>query len=135
MAELSVFGVGIPTADPELRRVGKNNIAVCSVSLAFNRSYKDKNDKWQQEPCFLRAQAWGTRAEKMAEIVKKGNPIYICGHMKQDSWEGENGQKRISYSINIKDFQLCVKNTKKDNSSEKPVNVSEENVDDSSIPF
>jgi len=112
MAELGVFGVGVATADPELRYVGQNNTAVCTVNLAFNRSYQDKDKKWQQEPCFLRAQVWGARADRMAELVKKGQPIYVCGYMKQDSWE-KDGQKRISFSITLRDFQLCEKNGKK----------------------
>jgi single-strand DNA-binding protein len=112
MAELGVFGVGVATADPELRSVGQNNMAVCTVNLAFNRSYQDKDKKWQQEPCFLRAQAWGARAKRMAELVRKGQPIYVCGYMKQDSWE-KDGQKRVAFSITLRDFQLCEKNGKK----------------------
>ncbi len=119
MSELGVFGVGVATADPELRTVGENNASVCTVNVAFNRSYLDKNKKWQSEPCFLRCQVWGARAERMAELVKKGQPIYINGYMKQDSWEDkESGQKRVSYSVNLRDFQLCVKNGKKKNEPE-----------------
>ncbi|KKL15069.1 hypothetical protein LCGC14_2509300 [marine sediment metagenome] len=111
MGELGVFGIGIATADAELRTVGEKGASVCSVNLAFNRSYKDKNDEWQQEPCFVRAQVWGARAERMAESVKKGQPVYVCGHLKQDSWE-KDGQKRVSYSINLRSFELCVRNGK-----------------------
>lgn len=112
MAELGIFGVGTATADPELRNVGQNNTAVCTVNLAFNRSYKDKENQWQKEPCFVRAQVWGARAERMAELVKKGQPLYVCGYMKQDTWE-KDGQKRVSYSMELRDFQLCEKNGKK----------------------
>lgn len=145
MAELSVVGVGVATADPELRTVGDNNISVCTVNVAFNRSYQDKNKKWQNEPCFLRCQVWGARAERMAELVKKGQPIYITGYMKQDSWEDkETGQKRVSYTVNLRDFQLCVKNNKKKNEPET-VDVTAntktaepsppDDNDDSHIPF
>jgi single stranded DNA-binding protein len=114
MAKLGVFGVGVATADPELRTVGQNNATVCTVNLAFNRSWMDKNEKWQNEACFVRAQVWGARAEKMAELVKKGQPIYVTGFMKQDSWEDkDDGKKRVAYSISIEDFQLCERNGKK----------------------
>lgn len=115
MAELGVFGIGVATADPELRMVGQKNTPVCTVNLAFNRSFQQgqgQDREWKTEACFLRAQVWGARAEKMAELVKKGQPIYVCGYMKQDSWE-KDGQKRVSYSITLRDFQLCVKNGKK----------------------
>lgn len=138
MAELNVVGIGVATADPELRRVGENKVAVCTVNLAFNRSYRDKNEKWQTEPCFVRGQIWGARAERMAELVKKGQPMYVTGYMKQDSWEDKDGQKRVAYSITLRDFQLCVKNGKKKNEA-KPENATAAPattpVDDDSLPF
>lgn len=136
MAELGVFGVGVATADPELRTVGEKNTSVCTVNLAFNRSYQNKAGKWEKEPCFLRAQVWGARANRMADLVKKGQPIYVCGYMKQDSWnDKDSGQKKVSYSITLRDFQLCEKVTKKTNESQ-PANVTTpSSVDDSDIPF
>lgn len=140
MAELGVFGIGVATADPELRIVGEKKTSVCTVNLAFNRSYQDKDKKWQSEPCFLRAQVWGARADRMAELVKKGQPIYVSGYLKQDSWE-KDGQKKVSYSITLRDFQICVKNGKKNSAPEaspaqqEPVSASVPNVDDSDIPF
>lgn len=140
MAELGVFGVGVATADPELRTVGEKQTSVCTVNLAFNRSYQDKDKNWQSEPCFLRAQVWGARAERMAELVKKGQPIYVSGYLKQDSWEKE-GVKKVAYSITLRDFQLCTKNGKKNSAAKsqesqpESVQVANSNVDDSEIPF
>lgn len=138
MAELGVFGIGVATADPELRHVGEKKTAVCTVNLAFNRSYQNKEREWQNEPCFLRAQVWGARAERMAELVKKGQPIYVCGYMKQESWEDKkNGQKRVSHSIALRDFQLCVKSEKKksDKQTVEATSTSSQTEDDDSIPF
>lgn len=139
MAELGVFGVGVATADPEIREVGDKKTAVCTVNLAFNRSYQDKNREWVSEPCFLRAQVWGARAQRMFELVKKGQPIYVSGYMKQDTWEKE-GQKRVSYSITLRDFQLCQKNGKKKADESQPTSATSaptetQNEDDSEIPF
>ncbi|KKN91303.1 hypothetical protein LCGC14_0221710 [marine sediment metagenome] len=138
MAELGVFGVGVATADSELRTVGEDQ-KVCTVNLAFNRSYRKRGeDKWQQEPCFVRVTVWGNRAERMVELVKKGQPVYVVGYLKQETWE-KDGQKRVAYSINARDFQLCEKLGKKNSEpqavgattapAESPVN------DDSDIPF
>jgi single-strand DNA-binding protein len=112
MAELSVFGVGVATVDPELRTVGQKQTSVCNVTLAFNRNYQDANREWQQEASFVRVQVWGNRANRMAELVKKGQPIYVCGYLKQDSWE-KDGQKRVAFTLVARDFQLCEKNGKK----------------------
>ena len=145
MAELGVFGVGVATADPELRNVGAKNTAVCTVNLAFNRSFLDKDGNWQNEVCFLRTQVWGGRAERMAELVKKGQPIYVSGYMKQDSWTTDDGQKRVAHSLNLRDFQLCVKTPKNDKNTQeentnKPVAVtsntsSDADNNDIEIPF
>jgi single-strand DNA-binding protein len=137
MAELGVFGVGVATADPELRHVGENKTPVCSVNVAFNRSYKatGSND-WKQEACFLKAQVWGARAERMAELVKKGQLMYMTGYMKQNSWEDKDtGMKRVSHSINLKDFQLCTKNDKTKGTNSPQTESAPTTVDNEAIPF
>lgn len=114
MAELSVHGIGVATADPELRFIGEGKTAVCVVNLAFNRSFKSKgSDDWKQETCFIRAQTWGVRAETMNKLVKKGQPISISGSLKQDRWDDKEGQKKVAYTINVRDFELCVKGKRK----------------------
>ena len=139
MAELGVFGVAVATADPEFRTVGENNTPVCTANLAFNRSYLNKKtDKWENEPCFMRCQVWGARAQRMNEIVKKGQPLYVTGYVKQDTWEDKDtGQKRVSYTINLRDFQLCEKNAKKKDATKQPSPDSQPvpDVDDSDMPF
>lgn len=134
MAELGIFGVGVATADSELREVGQNKTSVCSVNLAFNRSYKNKNDEWKDEVCFVRAQVWGPRAKRMAELVKKGQPIYIVGYLKMDSWEDDDGKKRVSYSMTLRDFQLCQKMTKKKSNDEENAKVGASNTSESGPP-
>ena len=140
MAELSVYGTGIATADPELRHVGEKKTAVCSVNLAFNRPYKDKKtDKWESEACFLRVQVWGAKAEKMNETVKKGSLLYVVGGLKQDTWKSDDGQKRVAYSINARDFQLCVKNGKSSTAAQNNGGEQEQTVppteSNNNIPF
>jgi single-strand DNA-binding protein len=109
MAELMVYGVGVATADPESRLVGDKQTSLCTVNLAFNRSIKD-GDNWRKEPCFIRAQAWGGRAERMSQLVTKGQPIFVSGYLRQESWEDKENKKRTSFTLVVEDFQLCVKN-------------------------
>ena len=126
-----VTGVGVATADAELRSVGKNGANVCSVNLAFNRSYKDKQDEWQSEATFVRVQLWGNRAVKFAELVKKGQSVYVSGYLRQESWENQEGQKRVAFSIAARDFQLCqrtAKNSKNNQDEPKPKPAQDEPV-------
>lgn len=132
LTELTVNGVGVATADSELRHVGDNKSAVCTVNLAFNRSFKrNGDDEWQKEVTFMKAQIWGNKAEKMAETVKKGQPICIDGNLKQNSWNDDEGNKRVSFLINLRDFQLCVRNAKR---NDEPAKKSEPVTADSSDP-
>jgi len=140
MAELSVHGVGVAVADPEVRSVGQKQTSLCVVNLAFNRRYQDGNQQWQSEPCFLRVQAWGSRGDRMAELVKKGQPIYIDGYLKQDTWTTNEGSKRVSYSVVLKDFQLCekngkIENSKKNNNDQQTVSPTTNTYAEDDIPF
>lgn len=140
MAELNVVGVGVATLNPDLKYVGTKNTAVCTVNLAFNRSYRiEGSSDWQKEVCFIRAQAWGGKAEKLNELVTTGQPIYVNGYLKQDTWETE-GQKKTSYSLVIRDFQLCQRADVKNQSQPQPnpspqpePSMSDNNQDD--LPF
>lgn len=143
MAELATNGYGVATADSELRHVGEKKSAVCSVNLAFNRNFKRNGEsEWQQEVTFMKVQVWGNRAEKMAELVKKGQPIYVTGYLKQDSWVDDDGNKRIAFLIQARDFQLIQKSSKSDNGSQVPEvaktnseNTASPPVSDNDIPF
>jgi single-strand DNA-binding protein len=146
--QLSVYGVGRAVADAELRHTNNGN-AICTVNLAFNRSYRH-NDEWKQETTFLRAQAWGKRGEKMAELIKKGQDVLITGHLSQENWTTRDDQKRTTFTIRVDDFQLCErmnggngngggKQEKQEKEEKPPVNEtvppgdSDESTDD--IPF
>jgi len=107
--QLSVYGVGIITADPEVRKVGEKNTSFCSVNLAFNRSFKS-GDGFKEETCFVQAKFWGNQADKLAEKAKKGTPIFIEGLMVQENWEDKQGVKHTTLTIKPSTFQVCERN-------------------------
>jgi len=105
--ELHCYGVGVCTADAELRSVGTTNVS--SANLAFNRSYKDKDGAWQKETSYIKAQIFGPRSEKFAQFVKKGTPVYVEGYIKQDSWTDKEGQKKTVLVLNLSNFEIVQK--------------------------
>ncbi len=135
MAELKVHGVGVATADPELKFIGDKKTPVCNVNLAFNRSFK-KGDDWEQETSFMRVQMFGKRGERLAEMAKKGSLVYIEGYIVQNSWVNKEEEKRTMLLINGTNFQICVKNSANGDAKkpEVPVGVSSD-VDDENMPF
>jgi single-strand DNA-binding protein len=105
--ELKCFGVGVATADSETRPVGQTTVS--TANLAFNRSYKDKDGNWQKETSYIKAQIFGSKAEKFAQFVKKGTPICVEGYIKQDSWVGKDNEKKTVLVLNLTSFEIAQK--------------------------
>jgi len=94
---------GRACADVETRQVGSNTVA--TVRVASSRSYKDKNDEWQEQATFVDCEAWGRLAESLAANVAKGTPIYVSGRLTTDEWE-QDGKKRSKIKVTLNDYLL-----------------------------
>lgn len=82
------------TRDPELKYVNGGR-AVCEVSIANSRFYKDKSGERKEEVVFVNATIWDKFAEYVGEKLKKGRPVIVEGRLKSESWEDKtSGQKR-----------------------------------------
>jgi len=127
MAALNVYGVGVVVADPDMRYVGTDGLPLCTMKLAFNKNTKVGNE-WREETCYIRAEAWGRRAEWLGENLKKGDPLYVNGYFKQNDWESD-GKKMVSFSISIQDFNVCAKKSKKITQKDNNNNNNERNID------
>ena len=94
MANLNkVMIMGRLTKDPDLRYT-PNGTAVCDMSVAINRSFKDQSGEKKDETVFLDVVVWQKQAENCAEYLKKGREVFIEGRLQQDRWETKDGQKR-----------------------------------------
>jgi len=106
MANLNkVMIIGNLTRDPELKHT-PSGTAVVELGMATNRKFKSATGEQKEEVCFLNLAAFGRKAEVLNEYTKKGDPLYIEGRLKFDSWETDDGQKRSKLSIVIQDFQF-----------------------------
>lgn len=87
------------TRDPELKYVSGGR-AVCEVSIANSRHYKDKSGEKKEETTFINATIWDKFAEYVGEKLRKGRPIIVEGRLKSESWEDKTtGQKRSKVYI------------------------------------
>lgn len=102
-----VMITGRLTRDPETKYMPSGN-ALTVLGIAVNRRYQDRNGEWKDETMFIDVETWGKTAERCAESFKKGQPVFVDGRLKQDSWE-RDGQKqtkiRISADI-VKSFEV-----------------------------
>lgn len=94
-----VILMGNLTRDPQLRSTN-NGGTVADLSLAVNRTWKDKNGKKQEEVTYVPITLWGRTAEVAAEYSRKGSQVLIEGRLKLDQWEDRNtGDKRQRLSV------------------------------------
>ncbi len=97
--------MGNLTRDPELRVTPKGT-SVCQFGLAVNRVFRLENGDTQEETTFVDVEAWGRQAETISKYVTKGNPLFVEGRLKLDSWENKEGEKRSKMKVVLENMQL-----------------------------
>jgi single-strand DNA-binding protein len=100
MASLNkIILIGNLTRDPEVRYTPKG-AAVCDVSIAVNRKWKDEAGKINEEVTYVEIVIWGKTAEHVGQYLKKGSSACFEGRLQQESWEDKTtGQKRSKLRV------------------------------------
>ena len=94
------------TADPELRFT-PSGAAVVNFTVASQASKFDKNsNEWRDQPTkFWRCAAWNqgklTRAENVANMLKKGDSVIVYGELTTREYETKEGEKRTADEIRV----------------------------------
>ena len=104
-----VILIGNLGRDPEVRYT-PSGAAVCNVSVATTRNWKDKNsgDK-VEETEWHRVVFYDRLAEIAGEYVKKGQPIYVEGRLKYGKYTDQAGVERNTVDIVATEMQLLGK--------------------------
>lgn len=92
--------------DPEVRYT-PNGAAVCNVSIATTRNWKDKNsgDK-VEETEWHRVVFYDRLAEIAGEYLKKGRSVYVEGRLKTRKWQDKDGKDTYTTEIVAEQMQL-----------------------------
>jgi len=90
--------IGNLTRDPELKAL-PSGIKICTMSLATNRVWKDKNGAKQEGVDFHNIVVFGRQAETTAQYLKKGASALVEGRMQTRSWESKEGEKKYRTEI------------------------------------
>lgn len=93
-----VILVGNLGQDPELKYT-QSGVAVVTLSVATNRSWKDREDNWQDETEWHRVIVWAQAAERCSSTLSKGNKVYIEGRLQTRKWQDQNGNDRYTTEI------------------------------------
>lgn len=85
------------TRDSELRTT-QSGTSVLSMGIAVNDRRRNQNGEWEDVPNFFDCTIFGTRADSLAQYLKKGTKVTIDGKLRWSQWE-RDGQKRSKVDI------------------------------------
>lgn len=130
MPELnSVIIAGNLTKDPIFRQT-TNGTPVVNFSVASNRRFRDKNDEWKEDVCYVGIVAWNRLAESCRDKLKKGNAVLVDGELQSRTFKTEDGSNRTIVEIKARRIQFLNKKMASSESHEE-TKVSEVESDSS----
>lgn len=87
------------TRDPDVKFL-PNDKAVAGFGLAINRKFKGPDGSAKEETTFVDVEAWGRTAELVGQYLTKGQPCFIEGRLRLDSWDDKKtGEKRSKLKV------------------------------------
>ena len=101
-----VILIGNVGKDPEVRFTPNGN-AICNLSVATTRTWKDKTSGEKQEEVeWHRVVMYDRLAEIAGEFIKKGKPVYIEGRLKTRKWQAKEGHDVYTTEIIAHEMQM-----------------------------
>ena len=101
-----VIIIGNLGKDPEVRYLPSGS-AICNITVATSRQWKDKNSgERQEETEWHRVVFFDRLAEIAGEYLKKGRPVYVEGRLKTRKWTDKDGVEKYTTEIFADQMQL-----------------------------
>lgn len=100
-----VLLIGNVGGDPEIRSLPSGS-KVANFSLATSESYNDKSGQKQTVTEWHRIELWDGLATIAERYVKKGDPIYIEGKIRNERWTDKDGQEKSGVRIRGLSMQM-----------------------------
>jgi single-strand DNA-binding protein len=108
--------------DPQVRYT-TGGTAVCEISLACNRTWKDKSGNKQEACDWIDCVLWGRQAEVCGEYCRKGGSLLIEGRLEISKWE-KDGVKHQRMKVVVESMTLL--GSRRDSSDQTPASYSGE---------
>jgi single-strand DNA-binding protein len=123
MPELNaVIIAGNLTKDPIFRQT-TNGTPVVNFSVASNRRFRDKNDEWKEDVCYVGIVAWNRLAESCRDKLKKGNAVLVDGELQSRTFKTEDGSNRTIVEIKARRIQFLNKKMSSSHTDPETVNT------------
>jgi len=131
--------IGNVGTDPEMRFTANGN-PVTSFRVATSRVYTTSEGERRQETEWFTIVAWKKQAESCNQFLTKGQRVYVEGSLRTRSWEGRDGQKRVTAEVIANrvlflDRQAAAPLPGEEIPVEAPAEAAEEEVQPEDLPF
>jgi len=93
--------IGRLTADP--KQLDFTTGIGASFTVATSYTY-EKNGEKVEKATFHNCLASNKLAEIIMKFCKKGSKVYVAGRDEQQTYQKDNGEKKISYQLKVMDF-------------------------------
>ena len=93
-----IIVIGNLGRDPEMRYT-PNGQVVTSFSVATNYRYNTAEGEQRDETEWFNVSIFGKQAEACNQFLSKGSKVYVDGRLKSRTFEGRDGQTRVSLEI------------------------------------
>ena len=115
-----VMLIGHLGKDPELK-YGSSGNPVCSMTLATDEGYTDKDGNKVDRVEWHRIVAYQRLAETCGQYLQKGRLVYVEGKLQTRKWQDQNGQDRYTTEVVAQRVQFL---SRKNESSDRDDNYS-----------
>ena len=113
MANLNkVMLIGRLTRDPEAIQLRGANAGAKFGFAVDNRKFNETTQQWDKVPVFIDCEIWNAlrgeskQGDRFLRDLRKGQQVYLEGHLKLDQWEDKNGGgKRSKHVLVVESFQ------------------------------
>ncbi len=105
MAVNKVILIGNLGQNPEIRHTPGGQ-AICTLSIATNESWTDKNGQKQEKTEWHRVVVFGKLAELCGQYLQKGRQAYIEGKLQTRSWQDKDNQTKYTTEVVAQTIQF-----------------------------
>ena len=92
--------IGNITREPEVKTIPSGK-TLTKFSVAVS-TRKKVGDEWQDgDPSFYDCTAWDDLGSHVADSLRKGDRVIVCGRIAQRFWETPAGEKRSSFEVTV----------------------------------
>lgn len=115
--------IGNLGAKPELKYLPSGQ-AVCTLSLATNERWNDKDGKKQERVEWHRVVVWAKMAENCAQYLDKGRMIFVEGRIATRKWDDKDNITHYTTEIVATNVQFLGGGDGKGERPQRPANGS-----------